>query len=159
KGHLLVPQPVRREVVLAHQEQHHARRAQPLVTLALPLRARAYAPGVPGADEPIAPEHGEVLFERVPQIRVRGCIGEEHVDRPAHERPTLPVRGERRNPRASRGRGWVPPCYPPPMVAILEAPSSRAMTLAEWAAMPEDEPGELVDGLLVEEEVADTPHE
>ncbi len=33
------------------------------------------------------------------------------------------------------------------------------MTLAEWAAMPEDEPGELVDGRLVEEEVPDLYHE
>lgn len=33
------------------------------------------------------------------------------------------------------------------------------MTLADWAAMPEDEPGELVDGRLVEEEVPDLYHE
>jgi Uma2 family endonuclease len=33
------------------------------------------------------------------------------------------------------------------------------MTLADWAAMPEDEPGELVDGRLVEEEVPDFCHE
>ena len=33
------------------------------------------------------------------------------------------------------------------------------MTLAEWAAMSEDEPGELVDGVLVEEEDADLYHE
>lgn len=33
------------------------------------------------------------------------------------------------------------------------------MTIAEWAALPEDEPGEIVDGLLVEEEVTDFAHE
>jgi len=33
------------------------------------------------------------------------------------------------------------------------------MTVHEWAAMPEDEPGELCDGVLVEEEVADLVHE
>jgi len=33
------------------------------------------------------------------------------------------------------------------------------MTLAEWIAMPEDEPGELVDGLLEEEEMPDLVHE
>jgi Uma2 family endonuclease len=33
------------------------------------------------------------------------------------------------------------------------------MSLAEWAAMPEDEPGELVDGVLVEEEVPEYLHE
>ncbi len=32
-------------------------------------------------------------------------------------------------------------------------------SLAEWLALPEDEPGELVDGRLVEEEVPDFVHE
>jgi Uma2 family endonuclease len=42
---------------------------------------------------------------------------------------------------------------------MAEPPGERRMSLEEWAAMPEDEPGELVNGQLVEEEVADTPHE
>ena len=33
------------------------------------------------------------------------------------------------------------------------------MSIEEWAAMPEDEPGELVNGRLVEEEMADYEHE
>ncbi|MCC6557047.1 MAG: Uma2 family endonuclease [Burkholderiaceae bacterium] len=33
------------------------------------------------------------------------------------------------------------------------------MSLAEWVALPEDEPGELVEGRLVEEEVPDAIHE
>lgn len=33
------------------------------------------------------------------------------------------------------------------------------MSLEEWASLPEDEPGELVDGRLVEEEVSDFDHE
>ncbi len=33
------------------------------------------------------------------------------------------------------------------------------MTLDEWAAMPEDEPGELVDGFLAEDEVPEYVHE
>ncbi|MEP7122853.1 MAG: Uma2 family endonuclease [Byssovorax sp.] len=41
----------------------------------------------------------------------------------------------------------------------IKPPIARAMSLEEWADMPEDEPGELVDGQLIEEEVADTPHE
>ncbi|MGH7440588.1 MAG: Uma2 family endonuclease [Polyangiaceae bacterium] len=33
------------------------------------------------------------------------------------------------------------------------------MTLEEWAALDEDEPGEIVDGVLVEDEVPSTVHE
>jgi Uma2 family endonuclease len=33
------------------------------------------------------------------------------------------------------------------------------MTLEEWADLPEDEPGEIVDGYLVEEEVPNNTHE
>jgi len=36
---------------------------------------------------------------------------------------------------------------------------ARRMSLEEWASLPEDEPGELVDGELVEDEVADWDHE
>jgi Uma2 family endonuclease len=35
----------------------------------------------------------------------------------------------------------------------------RRMTLDEWAALDEDEPGELVDGLLEQEEVPSSAHE
>jgi len=42
---------------------------------------------------------------------------------------------------------------------IVEHQGEPRMSLAEWAAMPEDDPGELVDGRLVEEEVADPVHE
>ena len=41
----------------------------------------------------------------------------------------------------------------------IEPPAERQMSLEEWTAMLEDESGELVGGRLVEEEVADTPHE
>jgi Uma2 family endonuclease len=37
--------------------------------------------------------------------------------------------------------------------------ATARMTVRDWAAMPEDEPGELCDGLLEEEEVPDLPHE
>jgi Uma2 family endonuclease len=48
--------------------------------------------------------------------------------------------------------------------AVLDTPlsgleRSRPMAIEEWERMGEDEPGELVDGLLEEEEVADSPHE
>jgi len=33
------------------------------------------------------------------------------------------------------------------------------LSLEEWAAMPEDDPGELIDGVLVEEEMPDLVHE
>jgi Uma2 family endonuclease len=39
------------------------------------------------------------------------------------------------------------------------ATTARRMTVQEWAAMPEDEPGELCDGVLEEEEVPDLMHE
>jgi Uma2 family endonuclease len=39
------------------------------------------------------------------------------------------------------------------------ATNRRRMDLAEWAKLPEDEPGEIVDGWLVEEEVPDWIHE
>src|SRR5215468_9466043 len=35
----------------------------------------------------------------------------------------------------------------------------RAMSIDEWAALPEDEPGELVDGYLQEEEMPGLLHE
>ena len=43
--------------------------------------------------------------------------------------------------------------------AIVEPSIARAMSLEEWAAMPDDEPGKLVNGQLIEEEAADIPHE
>jgi Uma2 family endonuclease len=39
------------------------------------------------------------------------------------------------------------------------APSRHRMTVEEWVALPEDDTGELVDGLLVEEEMPDPQHE
>ena len=38
-------------------------------------------------------------------------------------------------------------------------PIGTALTLEQWAALPEDDDGELVDGYLVEEEVPDYLHE
>lgn len=43
--------------------------------------------------------------------------------------------------------------------AIAVPPAANTMTLADWANLPEDEPGELVDGHIVEEEESDAPHE
>lgn len=48
------------------------------------------------------------------------------------------------------------------MAVARASPSSREpprMSIEEWAAMPEDEPGELVNGFLVDEEMADFEHE
>jgi Uma2 family endonuclease len=44
------------------------------------------------------------------------------------------------------------------MSAMVANPATE-MTLDQWAAMDEDEEGELVDGVLVEEEVAGSEHE
>ena len=41
----------------------------------------------------------------------------------------------------------------------VELPSAPELSLDEWFALPEDEPGELVDGRLEEEEVPDYLHE
>jgi Uma2 family endonuclease len=43
--------------------------------------------------------------------------------------------------------------------ARIDAPSERRVTFSDWVNLPEDEPGELVDGQLVEEEVPDAIHE
>jgi Uma2 family endonuclease len=45
------------------------------------------------------------------------------------------------------------------MVAASTMPIPPPMSLEQWADMEEDEPGELVDGYLVEEEVANHAHE
>lgn len=45
--------------------------------------------------------------------------------------------------------------YPEPLAS--RTPSR--VTLADWVSLPEDEPGELVDGRLVEEELPDAIHE
>lgn len=45
------------------------------------------------------------------------------------------------------------------MGATAEILRREPMTLAQWADLDEDEPGELVDGLLVEEEMPTTLHE
>jgi Uma2 family endonuclease len=41
----------------------------------------------------------------------------------------------------------------------MSAPSEPAMTLAQWADLDEDEPGELVDGCLIEEEEVGALHD
>lgn len=52
--------------------------------------------------------------------------------------------------------------FSPPRIGTLSehtAPSRRRMTVEEWVALPEDDAGELLDGLLVEEEMPDPQHE
>lgn len=46
-----------------------------------------------------------------------------------------------------------------PTLASSSSGEPPSLSIEEWAAMPEDEPGELVSGWLVEEEVADYEHE
>lgn len=45
--------------------------------------------------------------------------------------------------------------------AFVDAPQGRhgSLSVAAWESLAEDEPGELVDGELEDEEVADSPHE
>ncbi len=42
---------------------------------------------------------------------------------------------------------------------MIESHATDELSLADWTALPEDAPGELVDGRLVEEEVSDYVHE
>jgi hypothetical protein len=48
---------------------------------------------------------------------------------------------------------------PAPDATFRPMATATSMSLAEWAALPEDEPGELVDGHLTEEEVSEYVHE
>lgn len=54
-------------------------------------------------------------------------------------------------------------CYPSPMTArspdIAEPPPPARLSLEAWANLDEDEPGELVDGRIEEEEVPSVLHE
>ena len=43
--------------------------------------------------------------------------------------------------------------------SIAEHVPGDLLSIEEWAALPEDDPGELVDGVLVEEEMPDLAHE
>ncbi len=43
--------------------------------------------------------------------------------------------------------------------ALIDSTDPLELTLSEWYGLPEDEPGELVDGRLEEEEVPDYVHE
>lgn len=45
------------------------------------------------------------------------------------------------------------------MAQHAPATESKRLTLAEWAALPDDQPGELASGLLVEEEMPSFVHE
>jgi hypothetical protein len=45
------------------------------------------------------------------------------------------------------------------MVSEHHPPDATPMSLEAWGDLPEDEPGELVDGLLVEEEMPNWIHE
>lgn len=47
----------------------------------------------------------------------------------------------------------------PPVFESSDAQSGRALSLDQWIALSEDEPGEFVDGRLEEEEVPDFTHE
>lgn len=46
-----------------------------------------------------------------------------------------------------------------PPLPEASAPGGRSLTVDEWVLLPEDAEGELVDGVLVEEEVPDAVHE
>lgn len=45
------------------------------------------------------------------------------------------------------------------MTAMSNAAHARILSVEEWAALPEDDSGELVDGILVEEEMPSVVHE
>lgn len=57
------------------------------------------------------------------------------------------------------GKAVLPWCDVVRQSALAEVLTERTMTFAAWAALSEDEPGELVDGRLVQEEVPDAIHE
>jgi Uma2 family endonuclease len=79
-------------------------------------------------------------------------------------RPRVARRRRRRRPRALHDAGQAFPPYLIYAWIMVQTASAEAlplppMSLEEWAGMDEDEPGELVDGHLVEEEVPTNLHE
>ena len=68
---------------------------------------------------------------------------------------SAPLRGP---VRAGSGEGMLR-SWPMSTAAPLQPDQRRRMSVEEWASLPEDEPGELVEGELAEEEVADWDHE
>lgn len=79
-----------------------------------------------------------------------------HAQRPTSARGARERYGEEDERRRRRYQ-----CYAARMTAVARAEhfASTPTTLDEWANMDEDEPGELVDGQLVEEEVPTNLHE
>lgn len=146
--------------------RHPGRRGQTTPQRGLTCPSYTHAPPRgQGTDPPSgrAPSSNAALWSplrfRRARFRIAVLLPPCEARRAGRQVPGAAVRfRERQNTTTTRGAQ----CYAAGVISqsqLTEPPAERRITFADWISLPEDEPGELVDGRLVEEEVPDAVHE